>query len=235
MACQMDPTKAQRMNIATNIWIARIIPVILSGVVGYATYVLVVVLCGWSSFCFSMYIPSLTRIQVHYLLIKHENKSAAIPILVVYFVLFLLMAASFFRLFYITTFDAPLVPLGPSAIHKRKNKSRSGDRKDKGSGDGIGGGEYNSRESSGDTSRNTTRPQEDPDSPGLELFYTKDVFICEPDGKPKWCTHCANVRNRWFIRTAYQICLHLPMVLTSWNCSGNQTVHTTAVPLTDAS
>ncbi|KAH9213829.1 DHHC palmitoyltransferase-domain-containing protein [Leptodontidium sp. 2 PMI_412] len=102
------------------------------------------------------------------------------------------MAASFFRLFYITTFDAPLVPLGPSAIQKRKNKSRSGNSKDKGSGDGIGGGEYNSRESSGDTSRNTARPQEDPDSPGLELFYTKDVFICEPDGKPKWCTHCAN-------------------------------------------
>ncbi|KAG4437698.1 hypothetical protein IFR05_006822 [Cadophora sp. M221] len=174
MTCQTDPTEAQRMNIAANMWTARIIPAILAGIVGYATYILVVVLC------------------VHYLLVKHDNKSAAIPILVVYFVLFLLMAASFLRLFYITTFHPPLVPLGPSAIRKRKNKSRSRDRKEVGAGDGIGGGEYNGRESSGDTSRNTIPPQDDPDSPGLELFYTKDVFICELDGKPKWCTHCAN-------------------------------------------
>ncbi|KAH7312009.1 DHHC palmitoyltransferase-domain-containing protein [Rhexocercosporidium sp. MPI-PUGE-AT-0058] len=172
MARQVDAAKAQRRNIAANIWTARIIPLILAGIVGYTTYVLVVVLC------------------VHYLLVKHDNKSAAIPILIIYFVLLLLMASSFFRLVYITTFDPPLVPLGPSAIRKRKTRSRDG--KESGAGDGIGGDEYDSRESSGDTSRNAAHPQEDPDSPGLELFYTKDVFICELDGKPKWCTPCAN-------------------------------------------
>ena len=31
---------------------------------------------------------------------------------------------------------------------------------------------------------------QDPDSPGLEAFYTKDVFVCEPDGRPRWCTLC---------------------------------------------
>lgn len=41
-----DPAKAQRMNVATNLWVARIIPLILAGVVGYATYVLVVILCS---------------------------------------------------------------------------------------------------------------------------------------------------------------------------------------------
>ncbi|KAK0105353.1 palmitoyltransferase pfa5 [Cadophora gregata] len=173
MAFQVkDPAKAQRMNIATNLWVARIIPLILAGVVGYATYVLVVVLC------------------INYLLVKHENKSAAIIILVIYFLLFMLMAASFFRLVYITTFDPPLVPLGPSAIQKRKTSSRSGgEKKLRG---GIGGGEYDTRDSSGDTSRNVDNPQHDPDSPGLELFYTKDVFVCELDGKPKWCSYCMN-------------------------------------------
>lgn len=33
-------------NVTANIWTARIIPIILAGVVGYATYVLVVRLCG---------------------------------------------------------------------------------------------------------------------------------------------------------------------------------------------
>ncbi|OAA63350.1 dhhc zinc finger membrane protein [Niveomyces insectorum RCEF 264] len=33
-------------------------------------------------------------------------------------------------------------------------------------------------------------PRLDPDSPGLELFYTKDVFECTPDGRPVWCHPC---------------------------------------------
>jgi palmitoyltransferase len=38
--------KAERNRIAVNIWTARIIPIILAGVVGYATYVTVALLCG---------------------------------------------------------------------------------------------------------------------------------------------------------------------------------------------
>lgn len=134
----------------------------------------------------------LTLVIVDYLLVRHDNKAAAIPILVVNFVLFLFMASSFLRLVYITFFDPPLVPLGPGAINKRNTNSR--DRGEKNLRGGIGGSEYGSRDSSGDTSRTVASPQDDPDSPGLETFYTKDVFVCELDGKPKWCSHCANVR-----------------------------------------
>lgn len=28
--------------------------------------------------------------------------------------------------------------------------------------------------------------------PGLDQFYSKDVFICDPDGLPKWCGFCHN-------------------------------------------
>lgn len=38
--------KAERNRIAVNVWTARIIPIVLVGVVGYATYVLVALLCG---------------------------------------------------------------------------------------------------------------------------------------------------------------------------------------------
>lgn len=37
---------AKAPNQAANIWTARAIPLVLMGVVGYATYVLVVRLCG---------------------------------------------------------------------------------------------------------------------------------------------------------------------------------------------
>jgi palmitoyltransferase len=30
----------------------------------------------------------------------------------------------------------------------------------------------------------------DADSPGLEQFYTRDVFVCEHDGRPKYCSEC---------------------------------------------
>lgn len=33
-------------NKAVNLWTARVIPMVLAGVVGYATYVCIVLLCG---------------------------------------------------------------------------------------------------------------------------------------------------------------------------------------------
>ena len=39
-------TNADRNRIAVNLWTARVIPIVLAGVVGYATYVLVALLCG---------------------------------------------------------------------------------------------------------------------------------------------------------------------------------------------
>ncbi|KAH8660746.1 DHHC palmitoyltransferase-domain-containing protein [Tricladium varicosporioides] len=145
-------------NVTVNIWIARAMPVILMGIIGYATYVLVALLC------------------VNYLLVRHGDKRAAIPILVLYFTIFTLMTISFVRLIYTTTFDPPYVPLGQVAIRERKEKGKIRSEED-----GIGAGEY----TSGGT-------KDDPDSPGLELFYTKDVFVCEPNGKPIWCSHCTN-------------------------------------------
>ncbi|PQE15644.1 Palmitoyltransferase PFA5 protein [Rutstroemia sp. NJR-2017a BBW] len=146
----------ERNKRAANIWTARVIPWVLAGVVGYATYVLVAPLC------------------VNYLLVKHSNKSAAIPILVIYFILFLLMASAFLRVVYMTTIDPPYAPLGAGAITRsRKTKRKTDD---------IAGEEY--------TSGDSAATRNDPDSPGLELFYTKDVFTVERDGKPRWCSEC---------------------------------------------
>lgn len=109
----------------------------------------------------------------------------------IYFVLFILMAVCFFRLVYITIFEPPYVPLGPRALRERtKDRAESKASSDK---SGIGGPEYNTGASMTlETSGIVAGSDNDPDSPGLELFYTKDVFVCDMDGKPKWCTQCAN-------------------------------------------
>ncbi|CAL3971069.1 unnamed protein product, partial [Diplocarpon coronariae] len=44
--CKMNnPAQAERYNAAVNKWVARGIPLVLAGIVGYATYVTVVILC----------------------------------------------------------------------------------------------------------------------------------------------------------------------------------------------
>lgn len=159
---------AERQRIAINIWTARVIPVVLAGVVGYATYVLVVPLCA------------------HYLLAQHNDIAAAIIILVVYFLLFLLMAASLLRLVYITMVDPPYLPLGPAALRNVGMYNATEKQKPRKEADGIGGTKYQQN------TAGVLGTKDDPDSPGLELFYTKDVFVCEVDGRPKWCSHCAN-------------------------------------------
>jgi palmitoyltransferase len=127
---------------------------------------------------------------VNYLLVKHDNKRAAIPILAVYFILFLLMAVTFLRLVYVTIFDPSYVPLGPSALRDRKEyKEKEEPRLPD---EGIGMGQYDEHDGSEGTSSESSSPEDDPNSPGLELFYTKDVFVCGPDGRPIWCSQCSN-------------------------------------------
>ncbi|RDL41585.1 uncharacterized protein BP5553_01564 [Venustampulla echinocandica] len=153
--------KVLERNIATNIWTARVMPLMLVGVAGYATYVTIALLC------------------INYLLVKHDDKRAAIPILVVYLALLLLMATFFLRLYASTIYEPPYVPLGPAAVQERRDRSEKA--KPPSEEDGLGMGEYNG-----------VNAKDNLDSPGLELFYTKDIFVCEPDGKPIWCQYCAN-------------------------------------------
>lgn len=90
------------------------------------------------------------------------------------------MLVTFLRLLHITYTSPCYVPLGPAAIRDAERKRtekrhmRSSEKRD-----GIGGAEY-------------TGADGDAETPGMEMFYTKDIFVSEMDGKPKWCTHCAN-------------------------------------------
>ncbi|KAI1343513.1 palmitoyltransferase PFA5 [Xylariaceae sp. FL0016] len=141
-------------------WITRLVPFLLAAAVGFATYVVVAHVCS------------------DYLIHTHRKNGAAIAILVIYFVLLLLMVATYARTVLLANYDPSVVPLGPKAIKRRKIEEKNRNKKHK-QGD-IVGQPYD------------VGPDDNPDSPGLEQFYTKDVFVCESDGRPKWCSECCN-------------------------------------------
>jgi palmitoyltransferase len=106
---------------------------------------------------------------------RHEN-GPAITFLTLYFVFFLLTLTTYLRLFLVIQTNPGVTPLGPKAIElKEKVKNRPRRERDL---EAVG--------------RYEARPDDDPDSPGLELFYSKDVFVCETDGRPRWCSTCCN-------------------------------------------
>ncbi|ORY60634.1 palmitoyltransferase PFA5 [Pseudomassariella vexata] len=154
------PTESVR---ASSRWVTRSIPVILASAVGYATFVVV------------------ARVCVKFLINSRGDVGAATAILVFYFLLLLLMIATYVRTITIINTDPGLVPLGPLAIERRKKEKRSP--------------KTPSREGDIEGQPYYVSPDPNPDSPGLEQFYTKDVFVCENDGRPKWCSDCCNWKS----------------------------------------
>ncbi|KAF7520629.1 hypothetical protein G7054_g12702 [Neopestalotiopsis clavispora] len=147
---------------ASSRWATRSIPIVLAAAVGYATYV------------------TIYRVCVRYLIREYHNVGPAIAILVVYFVMLLLMIATYLRTIHMINTDVPLVPLGPLAVERRaqaKEKSQKA---------------ANSRDGDLESQPYYAATDMNPDSPGLEQFYNKEAFVCENDGRPKWCSECCN-------------------------------------------
>ncbi|KAI0415764.1 DHHC palmitoyltransferase-domain-containing protein [Xylaria grammica] len=117
------------------------------------------------------------RICVDYLLRSLHENGTATAILVIYFVFLLLMVGTYARTLYNANFDPGVVPLGPRATQRAKDGNQM--RRAYGA-DDIEGRAYESG------------PDNNPDSPGLETFYSRDAFVCETDGRPKWCSECCN-------------------------------------------
>lgn len=111
------------------------------------------------------------------------------------------------RLFYNVAWNPGFLPRGaPSIEDQDDNGSRSSNRRHR---------KHRRRRSSrsrGRTTEKTDRIDMDPDveggldyaaggkayplnTGGLESFYTKDVFICQPDGRPSYCSTCCQFKT----------------------------------------
>jgi palmitoyltransferase len=117
---------------------------------------------------------------VEYLLRSRNEVGAAVAILVLYFVFMLLMVATYIRTIWTINTDPGVVPLGPMALDRRANEKNKNHQSPSHQDGDLEGQPY------------YAAPDPHPDSPGLEHFYTKEVFVCENDGRPKWCSQCCN-------------------------------------------
>ncbi|OTB11043.1 hypothetical protein K445DRAFT_322389 [Daldinia sp. EC12] len=117
------------------------------------------------------------RVCSSYLIGKRGEVGAAIAILILYFILLLLMVGTYLRTIVTVFTDPGVVPYGPGVI-ERKKAARDRRRRRR-------------QEPDLESLPYYAGPDLNPDSPGLEEFYTKDVFVCENDGRPKWCSECS--------------------------------------------
>ncbi|KAI1361214.1 DHHC palmitoyltransferase-domain-containing protein [Xylaria arbuscula] len=142
----------------------------------WTTRIVPVFLAG--AVAFATYVV-VARVCFDYLLYSVHDNGTAIALLVLYFVFLVLMIATYARTLYNANFNPGVAPLGPRAASRQGTKDGRWMRRPYEAHD-IEGRAYEAG------------PDEDPDSPGLENFYTRDAFVCEADGRPKWCSECCN-------------------------------------------
>ncbi|PNS19059.1 hypothetical protein CAC42_1795 [Sphaceloma murrayae] len=177
-----------RQNV--NKWCAAIIPVILVGAVGYATWVVIALVC------------------VNYLLSPGPNTNvsprpgAAIAIIIIYFALLFPMAICYLRTVLLTHANPGYIPTGPPSDTLRQTfveepvleyewpcssaKDADDDPEKRASKRNVPGWYISTLDLEGIFKGDVAPP------PGMEDFYKRDVFQCDPNGLPIWCGTCRN-------------------------------------------
>lgn len=131
--------------------------------------------------------------------------TTAITIIVFYCILLLLLAIVFFRLLYTVTKNPGFVPRGPQWYANKgkeeesKSWSEKGKRKHQAQGEktngnaGLASGDYGNHAYPDGPPMEEYGVPEDKAS-NLRDFYAKDIFTCEGDGRPVWCSTCLNFK-----------------------------------------
>ncbi|KAK2799735.1 hypothetical protein FQN50_008383 [Emmonsiellopsis sp. PD_5] len=175
MACDQ-----RTANVATS----RIVPGLLVAIAIYACWAFTKSLC--IDYLLDPKSPSRT-----------PRHGMAIGLLVGFYVLLISFLASYLRLFYLITWNLDYIPQGPQYAQSqaeadpekgndRSRKRRKSDIPQDGSDEewhGMG------------TARHGGKSAYSLDASGLEAFYLKDVYICQDDGKPVWCSTCLQYKS----------------------------------------
>ena len=128
---------------------------------------------------------------------------AAAAVLAIYFLLLFFVAITYFRILFTIIHNPGYVERGPQFYESRRAKiGRSGAWSQ---GTGSGGDKSGENDLEKFTQRSAKlngrpyegvisagRPNPETESPGLQEFYRRDVFVSEGDGRPIWCSMCMN-------------------------------------------
>ncbi|KAJ6072317.1 hypothetical protein N7467_010402 [Penicillium canescens] len=169
-----------------NAVVSRLIPPLLLGVTIYASYAVTKPLC---IDYLILPLPSYNR---------GPRAGAGAAILAIYYVLLIPMVVTYLRLYYYVLWNPGYLPLGAQRLQddeNEKHSKRSHPKRRRRRGSSL----------KAPDPEKTQQPEEDVergvlasagndpyqlDFSGLEKFYTKDVFVCQEDGRPPWCTTC---------------------------------------------
>ena len=127
----------------------------------------------------------------------YSRKAVAGGLLAGFYVLIIVMVTAFIRLITTILWNPGFTPRGPGWAEQQTqtagikgSKWHRYDRRKRGLG-------AHPEKREGDPSNddiavggNSEKANVQWDASGLEAFYMKDVFVCEPDGKPRWCSTC---------------------------------------------
>ncbi|KAJ4140432.1 palmitoyltransferase pfa5 [Fusarium equiseti] len=128
---------------------------------------------------------------VQYFLQQKGMTATAVVLIVLYIVFLILMVAAYIRCYVTIQFNTGFVPW--TAEREAAEEERNGRLSN--------GGDVESLQ--------WAPPDTNPDSPGLESFYSKDIFICESDGMPKWCSECRSWKpDRAHHSSEYDRCVY---------------------------
>lgn len=135
---------------------------------------------------------------------RHKpRRGAGIAVLTAYCTLLLLMSTTYLRLICTIIINPGYVPRGPQWYdqHEKRNKDKSLDKNREKPSVIEGENAANNGNLRGFAYGNgpptstfeMTRPTAaDDESSDLHGIYGRDVFICEGNGKPIWCSYCSN-------------------------------------------
>ncbi|KAJ5104939.1 hypothetical protein NUU61_002286 [Penicillium alfredii] len=173
-----------------NVAVSRVIPPVLLGAVVYASYAVT------KPLCIDYLIHPLPSYD------RAPRVGAGAAILAVYYVLLIPMVVTYLRLLYYVAWEPGYLPLGAERIQQDAKDAQDSEsekpRRRKSSSRKPQEPEKNTQpdadtERGLDTTAGGKAFQLDP--LGLERFYTKDVFVCQPDGRPPYCSSCCQFKT----------------------------------------
>ncbi|KAJ5165212.1 Zinc finger DHHC-type palmitoyltransferase [Penicillium coprophilum] len=167
-----------------NVVVSRLIPPVLLGAVVYASYAVTKPLC----IDYLIHpLPSYNR---------GPRAGAGAAIIAIYYVLLIPMVVSYLHLYYHVMWDPGYLPLGEQKLADDENAKQLKRHRGKKSSRKADPEKTNQADADVERGSISTAVGIPVQSDGwLESFYTKDVFVCQEDGRPLWCSTCGQYKT----------------------------------------
>ncbi|EED17522.1 DHHC zinc finger membrane protein [Talaromyces stipitatus ATCC 10500] len=171
-----------------NRYVSRVIPPVIFGIFAYASYVVTKPLC----------VDYLINPRPHHY-DRDPRVGTGIAIIVVFYVLLFPTITTYLRLVLVVAFNPDYLPRGadwaPTEPEHESWLSKRRRRADHGNEITTKNNEKRSAAESADIARQTGGVAYPLDENGQEKFWMKDIYVCQDDGRPAYCSKCCQFKT----------------------------------------